>query len=164
MAWPLLPWVIGSAAAALGLTGVKKGFDAKEYYDCAKEIGVSSEKKYYRAIDSLNTNKNKVNKSLEDFGSFKLDVFNNQIRHLVDVLKKSKKASANLSDYDVQFTEEEVNELDQAVIKSLEIHNGIASGAFVGALAGWGAYELLGFSQLHRNWNRNKYSFRCCSD
>lgn len=144
MAWPILPWVIGAAATALGVTGVKKGFDAKEDYDRAKNIGTEAEKKYNKAVKSLENEKEKANQALEKLGRLKLDTFANQMYYLVEAIKKSKKASAQIKDYEVTFTVEELNNLDQAVIQSLELHQGLASGLITGSLVGVGAYGSIG--------------------
>lgn len=135
-----LPFILWGAAAALAATGVKKGFDAKEDFDKAKRIGICAEKAHKEAEEKLQQARDKTNSEFEKLGKIKVKIFNHQIKHLVEAIKKSKHASSKLVGYEESISVEELKEMEQLVVASLEIEKGLGTGAATGALAAWGAY------------------------
>src|SRR5690606_787832 len=95
-----LPIVLWGAAAALGATGVFKGAKAVGNMKEAKEIGESAENKYDQALNRLEKKKEKTNTKLEDLGRLKLSIFTHQIKHTIEVIKKSKNAGGKLENFE----------------------------------------------------------------
>ena len=141
MALPLLLW---GAAAALGSYGVKKGFDAKSDNDKAKRIGERAERQHRRALSDLEQHKAKTNLVLEQLGQYKAHVFVNQIKQLIDVVKKNKSASSRLKDFNEGFSDSELVSIEHNIETSLELSKGLGVGAVSGALAAYGAYSGVG--------------------
>lgn len=139
-----IPLILWGAAAAAAAIGVKKGIDAKSDFDLAKSIGESSQEKYKKAIERLDSERNKTQKKLEELGSLKVTVFTSQIKHLIEVIRKNKSASSKLTDFNVELTPEKIKEIESAVLKSLEIEKSLSTGAAGGALAAMGAYSMVG--------------------
>lgn len=135
-----LPFVLWGAAAGLAALGAKKGFDAKEDFDKAKRIGRRAEEDYEEAQSNLEYTRNRTNSKFQELGELKVSIFSNQIRYLVETLKKSKHASSKLSGFGESISVEELKEMERLVMSSLEIEKGLGTGAVTGALAAWGAY------------------------
>jgi hypothetical protein len=68
----------------------------------------------------------------------KVDIFVNEIKSLIEILNKCKKANSQYEDKQF-FSKTELKNLDIAVDNSLEISSGLVSGVSVGVLAGIGA-------------------------
>lgn len=141
MPLPLLLW---GAAAVLGATGVVKGAKAVGNLNEAKDIGERAERRHRIKIRELNEAKDETNAKFEELGKLKLDIFTNQIQHIVTVLKQAKQAGSTLKDFESQFSIEELNQMEKMATKSLELESGLLSGAAGGALAGLGAYGSVG--------------------
>ncbi len=138
---PLLLW---GAAAALAATGVVKGVQASNNFDKAKKIGESAEHRHKRALTDLDSSRSETQKSLETLGGIKVSAFTNQIKYLVDALKRSKPTTGKLCNFSEDFTIEKIKEYERLVLTSLELENGLGSGAIGGALAAMGAYGAVG--------------------
>lgn len=139
-----LPFILWGAAALLAGTGVVKGVKAKENFEKAKLIGRRAEKRYHDIEESLQCARDETNSKFEQLGRTKMSIFNHQIKHLVEVIKKSKNASSKLSGFKEFISIEELKEMDRLVSNSLQIENGLGTGAVTGALAAWGAYGSVG--------------------
>lgn len=137
-----LPALLWGAAALLGTVGVAKGIEASDNFDTAKWLGEKSEEKYKNALEALEGSKNETQLALEALGQLKLDVFSDQIKHLVDVIKKGK---SKLSDFDIEISLDQLKEYENLVLKSLEIEASLGTGAVGGALAAMGAYGAVGY-------------------
>ena len=135
---PLLLW---GAAAALAATGVVKGAQASSNFDKAKEIGKDAEHNYYKASEALDADRNATQKGLETLGALKVSIFTDQIKYLVEAIKKGK---SKISDFDVKISADQLKEYDRLVLGSLAIERGLGSGAVGGALAAMGAYGAVG--------------------
>lgn len=139
MAIPVLLW---GATAALAATGIVKGAAALSDIDDAKEIGERAERRYKRRKRELNSTKDETNLAFEELGQFKVDIFNNQIRHIVQVLNNTsnKHAKSELSGFNSTFDIAELKEMETMVQTSLELSTNLGSSAITGALAGFGVY------------------------
>lgn len=139
MAIPVLLW---GAAAALAATGVVKGAAAMSDINEAKEIGERAERRHRRRVRDLNETRDKTNKHFTDLGELKVIIFNNQIKHIVDLLHHSsnKQVKSALQDFQSTFTLTELKEMEKMVQTSLELSTNLGSSIITGALAGLGAY------------------------
>ncbi|MBP2280619.1 hypothetical protein H4W00_001432 [Psychrobacter sp. PL19] len=139
-----IPFIIGAGALAASGFGLTKG--AKGVSDLSNASGIIERSQ--RALDlkrkelvSLNID---ANDELRNLGQLKVDIFNNQIKHVIDTIKKVKNAGANIKNFDETITAEEVREIQKKVTASLNLESGLLSGAAAGALTGVGAYGSVG--------------------
>jgi hypothetical protein len=139
-----LPIILWGAAVLLAGTGVVKGVGALSDFDSAKSIGNAAKDRYDKAEAQLNTHRALTNTAFENLGRKKLSIFNDQIKHLVDVIKRSKNAKSILRGFNVSISFDELKEMEQLVLRSLEIEKGLGMGAATGALAAMGAYSGVG--------------------
>lgn len=140
-----LPVLLWGAAALLAGTGVVKGVGAMSDFDDAKKIGKSAEKRHKKAESKLEKQRIQTNSDFENLGQIKLSVFTNQIKFLVQAIKNSgKNAQSKLSQFNQNFSIQNLREMEAVVLNSLKIENGIASGTVTGVLAGLGAYSSVG--------------------
>ncbi len=139
-----LPLILAGAALLAGGYGVKKGFDAKEDFERAERIGNRAKNKHDKAEKNLGIEKNKTNQEFIELGELKVSIFTNQIKHLVETLKRYKPAISKIKDFDASISIEEMKEMERLVLGGLEIQKGLASGAATGALAGIGAFSAVG--------------------
>lgn len=130
------------ALAAAGY-GVKKGVDASEKNSEAERIVRNAESEYDNAKDETESKQSETNFKLEELGRLKLNIFNQEMKYVVDMAGRCKKAKSKFEDE--SFNSEELQELSLSVNNSLEIASGIASGATAGALTGLGAYGAVGY-------------------
>ena len=139
---PLLLW---GAAAALAATGVVKGVQASNMMDEAKEIGEKAERKHRRAAAALEEVRTSTQEKLEDLGKLKVTAFTQQIRHLIEVIKRTKTASSKLQGFQEEFSIDKIKTYEAMILRSMELEKGIASGAVGGTLAAMGAYGTVGY-------------------
>lgn len=139
-----LPIILWGAAAALGATGVFKGAKAVGNMKEAKEIGGNAESNYNLALYYLEQKKEETNTKLEKLGRLKLSIFTHQIKHTVDVIKKSKNAGGKLENFESSISIEEIHAMEAMVLNSLKLEAGLLAGTTGGALAGFGAYSSVG--------------------
>lgn len=139
-----LPIILWGAAAALAATGVVKGVEAVGNMNEAKEIGERAERRHRRKKRELEELRDETNAKYMALGELKKDIFLNQIKHVIDTLKKMKDAGGKLKGFESTFTIEELKQMEQMVKMSLELESGVLAGAIGGALAGLGAYGSVG--------------------
>lgn len=85
MPFPAL--LVGAAVVAAGF-GAKKGYDAYQDNKLAEEWVKDAKRKYRRATSSLESKREETGGVLEELGKLKVEVFSNQIKHLVEMQKK----------------------------------------------------------------------------
>lgn len=142
----LLIWV--SVAVATGV-GIKKGVDAKSDFDRAKRIGEYAEEKMEKEKKSLEDARVNTQKALEKLGKVKVQCFANQIKYLIEMIeKRNKKGYSKISGFEEDISIENLDNVKEFVLQSLEIEKGIGTGAVTGAvtgaLAALGAYGSVG--------------------
>lgn len=136
-----LPVILWGAAAALGATGLYKGIKAKEMLDEAKDIGQRAERYLGYEQSDLEKDRESTNTALQALGKVKVDIFSNQIKHLVEVIKKGR---SKISDFHCDISTEQLKEYERMVEVSLNLESGLGTGAVAGALAAMGAYGAVG--------------------
>lgn len=139
MAIPVLLW---GAAAALAATGVVKGAGAISDINKAKEIGERAERRHKRRMRELDEVRDETNEKFTHLGELKVSIFNNQINHILQVMRNSsnKQVKSALKDFHSTFSLTELKEIESMVQTSLELSTNFGSSAITGALAGLGAY------------------------
>lgn len=139
MAVPLLLW---GAAAALAATGMVKGAGAISDINKAKDIGERAERRHRRRMRELDEVRDATNEKFQYLGKSKISIFDNQIKHILEVVHKSsnKQAKSALKDFYSTFSLTELKEIKSMIQASLELSTNFGSSAVAGALAGLGAY------------------------
>lgn len=139
-----IPIILGGIALASAIFGAKKGIDAYNKNEEAKEIVDDAEQRFELAKKKLEEERDKLNISLEKFAKFKLMVFTTHINNLVRLLKKCKDAAnSSFDSKNINFNND-LKELEIAVSNSLEIASGLGKGVTGGALTAMGAYGSVG--------------------
>lgn len=140
-----LPFILGGLALAAAGAGISAGLDAQDKNKEAQEIVENAQERFRRAEENLKIEGEKLNEKLEEFAEFKLLIFTIQINNLIKLLKKCKdRASSSLDHENINFTPEEIKQLENTVSNSLEITSGIGKGLQSGALTAFGAYGSVG--------------------
>ncbi len=139
-----LPFLIGGVAIALGAAGLAKGAKGISDITDANDIASRADRNLSKERDSLNELREEANLELQNLGQLKVEIFTHQIKHIVDVLNKTKRATSKLTDFNQALTTEDIKEMQQGVNNSLQLQTGLLTGASAGALAGLGAYGSVG--------------------
>lgn len=141
---PLPLMVLYPVLAILTGYGVKKGVDAKKLSDQANSIGTRAQNRFKRDRRILDRKMEETNEYLLELGKLKLDVFQNQIAHLVTMLKRIRETRSTLKDYEALFSRSDIPKIDRAVATSLELSSGLVTGTASGAMVALGAYGGVG--------------------
>lgn len=139
-----LPLILGAAALIAGGVGVKKGLDAKENFDTAERIARRAKHNHQEALESADAEREKTNNALHSLGQLKVKIFSDQIKFLVDEIKKRKNAKSALHGFNQNIDELDLPQMERMVLNSLDIEKGLISGTASGALIGLGAYGSVG--------------------
>lgn len=136
-----VPFIIGGVALALGATGLAKGAGALSDMSDAQDIGSRAERKHRKKLKEVDEARQNTNNELARLGKLKIDIFSNQMKHVVDVVAKS---TSKLEDFNEAVLDNQIPQLSNIVTNSLEIEKGLASGVASGVLVGMGAYGSVG--------------------
>lgn len=139
-----IPFILGAGAIAAAGLGIKKGAEGISDLSTANRIVKESDNllaKKRKEIDILRVD---TNDELRNLGQLKIDIFNSQIKHIIDTIKKIKDAGSTLENFNQSLTEQEYVAMQKSMTASIELENGLASGAAAGALVGMGAYGSVG--------------------
>lgn len=139
-----IPIILGGLAVVSAVAGVKKGLDANSKNNDAKEIVEDAQERFEDAQERLEEERIRLNNELKEFATLKLSVFTTEINTLVSLVKKCKDANSVLDAENINFTSEEIKELESSVSSSLEISAGLGKGIASGALTAMGAYGSVG--------------------
>lgn len=88
MPLPLIPVLIGGAALLAGGYGVKKGLDAKENFDRAKDISADAQRIYDDAVERLEDVREETQASLEDLGRKKISIHKKFLLPFIETAQK----------------------------------------------------------------------------
>lgn len=91
MPLPLIPVLIGGAALLAGGYGVKKGLDAKENFDRAKDISADAQRIYDEAVERLEEAREEAQASLEDLGRKKISIHKKFLLPFIETAQKIKR-------------------------------------------------------------------------
>lgn len=132
------------AILALVGYGAKKGLDAKEMNQQANEIAKAAKKRHETSLSGFRSKVKKTNRLLQEYGKLKVLVFSDQIKHLVETLRRIRSAKSELAGFEISFSASDLKKIDHAVQQSLELSSGLGKGALAGALTAFGAYGTIG--------------------
>lgn len=144
MPFPLIPVLLGGIALVAGGYGIKKAWDASEDIDTANQVAERAKKRHESAVKNIEASREQTNSRFEDLGRLKAHTFSNQIKRLVEEIKRYKPASSKLKGFEETIEQLNVPEMEKMVAASLELGSAIAGGAASAALAGLGAYGAVG--------------------
>lgn len=139
-----IPLLIGAGALAASGFGLTKGAKGVSDMSDANRIIEKAQNALDLKRKELADIHIDANDELRNLGQLKIDIFSNQIKHIVDTIKKVKDAGANLRNFNQTITGQEFVEIQKKVTASLELESGLLSGATAGALTGLGAYGSVG--------------------
>ena len=94
-----IPLIIGAGALAASGFGLTKGVKGVSDLSNANSIIEKSQRALEikrKALANLNID---ANDELRNLGQLKVDIFSNQIKHMVDTIKKVKNAGSKLTDF-----------------------------------------------------------------
>jgi len=140
-----IPLIVGGLAAAAGLFGAKKAYDAHETNKRAESINNRAQYECDKAKQDAENRRAECQKSLERLGTAKLNVLNQGILPFVKSFKKIKnielRNSAGLDELSkFNMTKEELADMQKMGSLAESLVNGSAGGVAAGALAAIGAY------------------------
>ncbi|MCQ2234975.1 MAG: hypothetical protein MJZ24_09585 [Paludibacteraceae bacterium] len=136
---PLPAFLLWGAAALLGGVGAKKTYDAVTDSKEAKRIGESAERRLNASKNQLDECRKRTNTYLENLGRLRVSIFQNQIKHMVDMHNRY---HSQIEGYNQSVAVDDAKMIKDCqfyIEKSLEVGSGIGQGAGVGALASFGA-------------------------
>lgn len=147
MVLPVLavPWIIGGLSAAAGALGIKKGFDAKNNYQLARDIIEAAQADFDATKTRLEKARTKTSKSLEKLGKRRLQVETDQMTRFIAVVKNIHQASYAPITLDSTSTLVKLPELKEMEASSYQaadiLKDGVAA-VSSGVLVGVGASGL----------------------
>lgn len=144
MPLPLIPLLLGGASLITGSYGVKKGVDATSNFSKANAIGKNAKARHENYVKALEDEKEQTNKIFQNLGKLKVDIFTQQIKFLVDEIKKRKNSKSSIKGFEQLVDELDLPRMERMVLHGLSIERGLASGAMSGTLVGLGAYGSVG--------------------
>ena len=86
-----VPFIIGGAAAVLGVTGVKKAIDASDTIEEAKNINQEAQNIVDNTNNNIKTARESTNSKLVSLGRKKISIMTNGIRDFVEEFSKIQK-------------------------------------------------------------------------
>lgn len=148
MPLPLIPLIIGAAAALAGLFGAKKTYDAKCDFDDAEEINEEAKTKYDNAVVKLTEAKSSAEYSMENLGKKKFEIYEKSLIVFVECFSQIK--NMNFQDKQLQesnlpqLSRDELGEIKQIALEMKEVVSGGVASLGAGGLAGLAAYGGVG--------------------
>lgn len=139
-----IPFIIGAGALAATGLGLTKGARGVSDLSTANSIIERSHRELEIKRKELATLNIDANNELRNLGQLKVDIFSNQIKHVVDIIRKGVNTESNIKDFNQTISDPEFVEIQKKVTASLELENGVLGGATAGALTGLGAYGSVG--------------------
>lgn len=147
---PLIPVAFGISALASAVTGLKKGWDAKENFRTAQEWIKNSEQQLRRTAHALDSRREEVCLQLNALGTQRLQIVSKSIAkfaHLMDQVASSDFDQIHIDGYQIPVETVPRSELENASYQATDfLQHGVqsaAAGAMVGAGVGQ-AVSMLG--------------------
>lgn len=142
-----IPFLLGGAAVAAGLLGVKKGADAIINNSEAKELLETAEIKFNKKKNELENIRVNTNDSLECLGELKLKSWSEDLGRFIDLMDHIKNveltgeaSTDELLKRNINISAKELVEIREMSLKAEEIVAGGIGSLGAGALAGIASY------------------------
>ncbi|MRJ03066.1 MAG: hypothetical protein GXO19_00300 [Epsilonproteobacteria bacterium] len=146
-----LPFIIAGGAVAAAIYGIGKGVDAIEKNEEAERICKRAKEHFEEKQSELEMERRYLNRKLEEFGRYKLDIFTSDFKEFIELVRKCKEAKSSLihREWEIEGRRKGeyssfISELERDVELSLEIEEGLVSGITTGALTAFGVYGSVG--------------------
>ncbi len=138
-----LPFILGAAAIIAGATGVKKGIDANEKNNRAKDIINDANALVTATKRTAEQVEKDYNESLQNLGQARLDGMQ-RINRFVTAFSQIKNISLSNTNIgnlkEISISKDELKKMKALGIFGVEVVSGMAQGAVGGGLAALGAY------------------------
>lgn len=138
-----LPFILAGIALASAGVGVKKGLEARDKNNRAKDIVSDAENLINKTKTEAKISEELCKKALENLGKAKLGGMKN-LDHFVEVFKKIKNLEIDgihLNDLnDIYISQEELEKMKKLGNFGIEVSAGLVQGSIAGGLAALGAY------------------------
>jgi hypothetical protein len=144
MPLPFIPLVVAGAVAASTAVAGKKGYDSYKNMKETKELAEELQRRYKNAYNTFEDKKNKINDQFENYGTLKLDILNDTMKHFVESFKQIKHVEFNNETEIESFVsssdiDEIIVNIEKQVIKAGQVLTAGAASLAGGGLAAMGA-------------------------
>lgn len=146
MPLPLIPLVLGAASLYAGAKGIKKGLEAKEDLEMAKDIAESAQRRHRRAVEKFEKLHKETSSALEALGKKKAEIFKETGQALVDIVEQAR-AQAELRHFELTDLPSDLIPTirkDLGQLSALELSAGAGQGLAMAALGASGIYGAVG--------------------
>lgn len=146
MPLPLIPILLGGAALATAGYGVKKAFDAYDSSQIAESYHEKAKEEYNQTEEEVKPKRERAQDRFELLGHLQADIVRNGLQRYADIIDKLNiKDNVDLQDVVGKETLDGVANIQQSIVSLETALGGLASGAFAGALTGFGMYGGVGW-------------------
>lgn len=140
-----IPAILGGIAAIAGAAGVVAGVAGLADNSEANKIQAEAEKRLTKAQKNIEVAKEETNRSIQELGKLKLQVYSGQINEFVDLFSQIKNIqlteSVGLDELGkLSSAEGTLKEMRKASLAAESILTGGIASVGAGALLGWGTY------------------------
>lgn len=140
---PLIPALIAGGVAVAAAIGGKKAYDAYKDKDEAEKVNKDAQTLYNNAKAELDKERLSTQKSLEDLGKLKFELYQNKIIPFQDIFSKiiNLPKEIKINGEDKKFiTKEELAKMKEANLSLTEVVGGGITALGAGGLTGLAAY------------------------
>ena len=143
-----IPLIIAGTALAVGLYGVKKGFDAKSDFNDANEANDQAQRIYDTAVQELETIREKTQDSLNTLGKLKFSLYQNKLIPFIEAFKRIHNIDfqndAIKDELQLAIDHADIMDIENSTLKMTSIVSGGVMSLGTGGLAGLAAYGSIG--------------------
>ena len=140
---PLIPALIAGGVAIVAAIGGKKAYDAYKDRDEAEKVNKEAQSLYDNARAELDKERLSTQKSLEDLGKLKFEIYQNKVIPFQDIFSKiiNLPKEIKINGEDKKFiTKEELEKMKEVNLSLTEVVGGGITALGAGGLTGLAAY------------------------
>ncbi|NMG31095.1 hypothetical protein [Aromatoleum evansii] len=144
-----LPLLLVGAAVLAGGFGVKKGLDAKEDFNRAKELNAEAKEIYDEACNRLEVSRDAAQSSMNRLGQLKFDIYEHRLIPFVKAFSKIKNVDFQDRNLKDEFnlgglSKEDMLAVQRSALSMQDVVGGGVTALGAGGLAGLAAYGGVG--------------------
>lgn len=151
MVLPLIPLALGAGALATAITGLMKGWDAKQNFTTASSLIKSSEQDWRRAADALELRRTEISDLLAQLADLRLSISSKSMGRFARLMDKIAKADIEQIEVDGRAKPVKAASMPEVKKASYEatefLAHGLQSG-LAGTLVGAGVSQAVGMFGL----------------
>lgn len=142
MPLPLIPLIVAGGLAVSATIASKKGYDSYQNVKETKDVAQKVESRYRHAFDQFDTAKDATNIGFEEYGAFKLQVFDTSMKQFVEAFQQLK--NLDFTDTTVQDFLSDYEDLEEFIlhIKKQVVQAEHILGVGIASIAGGGLAAL----------------------